>query len=76
MSPAILPNFLVFKILQETPLLIKEGVLDALKLHQKKLIVQPPKIYLQKEGAHTADRIIAMPVYAFGNVQVGGMKWI
>lgn len=75
-TPSILSNNLVTQILQDNPLVIKEGVLDSLRLHHQKSLVQPPKVYLQREWAHTADRIISMPVYAFWDVQSAGMKWI
>ncbi|MBI1834032.1 MAG: 2,3-diaminopropionate biosynthesis protein SbnB [Candidatus Andersenbacteria bacterium] len=57
--------------------LVKQAVLEALRVHYEATYVQPPKVYLQ-EGprAHTADRIIAMPVYVKSYAPVSGLKWI
>ncbi|WP_053374656.1 2,3-diaminopropionate biosynthesis protein SbnB [Paenibacillus sp. FJAT-27812] len=54
------------------------AVSRALMLHCKGEYVQPLKPYLRMEGneGHIADRIIAMPAYVGGDVNVSGLKWI
>ena len=38
--------------------LVKQSVLEALRIHFEDSYVQPPKVYLQEDShAHTADRI-------------------
>jgi N-[(2S)-2-amino-2-carboxyethyl]-L-glutamate dehydrogenase len=63
------------KILIDNPHLVKNAVLDALEMHNKRTLLQPTKQYLQREGAHTADRTIAMSVLA-EEESVSGIKWI
>src|SRR5919202_1085329 len=55
-----------------------DAVRHALTLHARGEIVQPLKPYLRwgGEGAHIADRIIAMPAYLGGETPVAGLKWI
>lgn len=69
----------VQQIIEQHPGLVKEALLEALSIHHDKDgLVQPPKTYLQRSPkAHTADRIIAMPVYAEGKGDaIAGIKWI
>jgi ornithine cyclodeaminase len=57
--------------------LVKQAVLEALRIHYEDTYVQPPKVYLQEDPhAHTADRIIAMPVHVKSHAIVSGIKWI
>lgn len=57
--------------------LVKQSVLNALRIHYEEAYVQPPKVYLQEgHDAHTADRIIAMPVHVKSYAPVSGLKWI
>src|SRR3989344_4160861 len=57
--------------------LVKQAVLEALRTHFENTYVQPPKVYLQEDShAHTADRIIAMPVHVKSHALVSGIKWI
>lgn len=57
--------------------MVKQSVLKALRIHYEEAYVQPPKVYLQEgPDAHTADRIIAMPVHVKSYAPVSGLKWI
>lgn len=57
--------------------LVKQAVMEALRIHYEDTYVQPPKVYLQEGShAHTADRIIAMPVLVKSYAPVSGLKWI
>ena len=57
--------------------LVKKSVLKAFRIHYEEAYVQPQKVYLQEgPDAHTADRIIAMPVHVKSYAPVSGIKWI
>jgi ornithine cyclodeaminase len=57
--------------------LVKELLLEALRTHHEKRLVLPVKQYVQRSpGAHSADRIIAMPVFLHDPHNVAGIKWI
>jgi ornithine cyclodeaminase len=67
----------VQEIIGENPLFVKKAVLESLRIHYGREFVQPPKQYLHRSAdAHTADRIISMPVYIKDKAPVAGMKWI
>jgi N-[(2S)-2-amino-2-carboxyethyl]-L-glutamate dehydrogenase len=65
----------------DQPQLYADVIEEALALHAEGKYVQPLKPYLRvpgeggKEG-HIADRIIAMPSYVGGDLNVSGLKWI
>ncbi len=65
----------------DQPELYADVIEEALSLHAGGKYVQPLKPYLRvpgedgKEG-HIADRIIAMPSYIGGELNVSGLKWI
>ncbi|MCX7053018.1 MAG: hypothetical protein NTU56_02240 [Proteobacteria bacterium] len=67
----------VDRLIGDNPQLVKKVVLDALKVHHEKRLVQPTKQYLQRSPkAHTADRIIALSAYLTEPYQFAGIKWI
>ena len=67
----------VYSLIGEDPLYVKTLVLEALKVHYEKRLVQPYKQYLQRNPtAHTADRIIALSAYLTDPYEFAGIKWI
>ncbi|MNK13614.1 L-lysine cyclodeaminase [compost metagenome] len=65
----------------ESPRFFTEVIEEVLELHALGKFVQPLKPYLRVGGengedGHIADRIIAMPSYVGGNLQISGLKWI
>jgi ornithine cyclodeaminase/alanine dehydrogenase-like protein (mu-crystallin family) len=57
--------------------LVKSLILESLKTHHEKRLVLPVKQYLQRgSDAHSADRIIAMPVFLHEPHNIAGIKWI
>ncbi len=57
--------------------LIVDAGLEALAIHRERGVVAPRKVYLQdREDAHTADRIIALPAYITQGQRIAGLKWI
>src|SRR3990172_5024778 len=67
----------VNRLIGDDPQYVKTLVMDALKVHHEKRLVQPYKQYLQRSpNAHTADRIIALSAYLAKPYQFAGIKWI
>jgi N-[(2S)-2-amino-2-carboxyethyl]-L-glutamate dehydrogenase len=67
----------VNRLIGDDPQYVKTLVLDALKVHHEKRLVQPYKQYLQRSPkAHTADRIIVLSAYLAEPNQFAGIKWI
>ncbi|OGY32724.1 MAG: hypothetical protein A3C02_03770 [Candidatus Andersenbacteria bacterium RIFCSPHIGHO2_02_FULL_45_11] len=67
----------VASIIDGNMALVKQSVLNALRIHYEQAYVQPSKVYLQDSPhAHKADRIIAMPVHVKSHALVSGIKWI
>ncbi|MFN8008979.1 MAG: hypothetical protein U0V70_18515 [Terriglobia bacterium] len=74
---ALIDRPTVARVIGENPQYVKRLVLDALKVHNEKSLVQPVKQYLQRSPkAHTADRIIALSAYLTEPYQFAGIKWI
>jgi ornithine cyclodeaminase len=56
---------------------VKSIILESLKTHFEKRLVLPVKQYVQRSSdAHSADRIIAMPVFLPAPHDIAGIKWI
>lgn len=63
--------------IRNDPLFVKAATLDAFRAHYEGAYDQPTKLYLRRSAeAHTADRIIAMPVYLRNGAVTAGVKWI
>lgn len=76
-SVALIDAACVEELLAEDPLLVKDLVRESLRVHHAGSMVLPLKQYLQRSPeAHTADRIIAMPVYLSQPQPLAGIKWI
>ncbi|USB35062.1 2,3-diaminopropionate biosynthesis protein SbnB [Paenibacillus sp. YPG26] len=65
----------------ESPEFFAKAIEEVLELHALGKFVQPLKPYLRVKGedgelGHIADRIIAMPSYVGGDLQISGLKWI
>ncbi len=71
----IVNSLLVDEVLDRDNGLGRGAVLEALAYCREGRVIAPIKQYLQLPQAHTADRIIAMPVRITGTPLVG-MKWI
>jgi ornithine cyclodeaminase len=75
----LIDSLKINNIFEQNLFLGKEAVLKALELHYRHFdsFVQPIKQYVQRNAeAHTADRIIAMPIYINKNPSIAGIKWI
>lgn len=76
-SVALIDAPRVERLIGDDPLLVKEIVRESLRVHHQRSLVLPIKQYLQRSpDAHTADRIIAMPVYLPEPHAIAGVKWI
>lgn len=65
------------EVVSSDPLLPKKSLLEALRWHYNKEIVQPPKQYIRRNSkVDIIDRIISMPVYIDNDSNIAGIKWI
>lgn len=71
----IVDSVLVDEVLDRDSAIGRDAVFEALTYCRENRVIAPIKQYLQLPDAHTADRIIAMPVRITGTPLVG-MKWI